>query len=46
MKHFPIDDALPEADQLEAAENDSLQEEEKKKFGDQLDWWQRIGRWR
>ena len=36
--------------------NDSLQqnypaeevvsEQEKKKFGDQLDWWQRIGRWK
>lgn len=44
---FPIAEALPESDE---SEEDGWQSETKTKpkkvFGDQLDWWQRTGRWR
>jgi len=58
MTKFPIEDALPTADEEEDAvrqKNDphSKQQEVRKKevkqlkkFGDQLDWWQKVGRWR
>eukprot|EP00816_Leptocylindrus_hargravesii_P007234 CAMPEP_0196802246 /NCGR_PEP_ID=MMETSP1362-20130617/1885_1 /TAXON_ID=163516 /ORGANISM="Leptocylindrus danicus, Strain CCMP1856" /LENGTH=232 /DNA_ID=CAMNT_0042173485 /DNA_START=159 /DNA_END=857 /DNA_ORIENTATION=- len=51
---FPIADALPLDHSFGLQETDTsrdgtVQEQQKKKtkkFGDQLDWWQRIGRWR
>lgn len=49
---FPIAEALPEGnanDGDEAAtgsDDDNKTKKPKKAFGDQLDWWQRIGRWR
>jgi hypothetical protein len=53
MKSFPIGDALPEEeDDVNGEEEDSASkkadasEPKKQKFGDQLDWWERIGRWK
>lgn len=49
---FPIAEALPEGSNEEDAGGDDATEQEqpprakRKKFGDQLDWWQQIGRWR
>ena len=49
MNKFPIPDALPE-DISSMAEQESSNGESTsaspKKFGDQLDWWQKVGRWR
>lgn len=49
---FPIGEALPETrtaerddDGNDAEANDGATSK-KKVFGDQLDWWQRVGRWR
>ena len=43
---FPIGEPLPEEGEL--LDDDQKEEETKPKkvFGDQLDWWQKIGRWR
>jgi len=43
---YPIAQALPETKDEEAGMNKPEQPEKKKQFTDQLDWWQRIGRWR
>ena len=43
--HYPIPEALPDLDE----KGNEIPKEEKKtfdKFGDQLDWWQRVGRWK
>mmetsp|Transcript_7341 Transcript_7341/g.17984 ORF Transcript_7341/g.17984 Transcript_7341/m.17984 type:complete len:614 (-) Transcript_7341:30-1871(-) len=52
MEKFPIPEALPvesspSPDNSDNG-NDSTKQRQKepKKFGDQLDWWQKIGRWR
>ena len=53
MEKFPIGDALPE-DVVEDAVDDATDDESttktdftaKRKFGDQLDWWERVGRWK
>jgi hypothetical protein len=47
--NFPIGDPLPEEADCDAREDENEGSEskpEKKVFGDQLDWWQNIGRWR
>ena len=55
MEHYPIAQALPvcnddDDDDDDDDDNDINQPAaslpKKKQFGDQLDWWQRIGRWR
>ncbi len=53
VETFPIGDPLPVANQSDGKEGtggDLFQgdpkKDVKKTFGDQLDWWQRIGRWR
>lgn len=53
MTKFPIDDPLPTAELAlrlredgDQGQDESAEQEIPKKFGDQLDWWQRIGRWR
>ena len=53
MTKFPIDDPLPTAEEAVRRKDvggqdqaESAKKETSKKFGDQLDWWQRIGRWR
>lgn len=50
MENFPIGEELPEdPEMLSALEDEDAvrrKEEKRKKFSDQLDWWQRIGRWR
>ena len=49
MEKFPIGDPLPEDNVVGEQGESSKPEEvpkEKKKFGDQLEWWQRVGRWR
>ncbi len=43
---FPIDDALPVHDGETIVTEKKADSEKKKKFGDQLDWWQSVGRWR
>ncbi|KAG7352443.1 hypothetical protein IV203_008491 [Nitzschia inconspicua] len=47
---FPIAEALPEGNTPESGDSDDDDKvklkSQKKTFGDQLDWWQRIGRWR
>jgi hypothetical protein len=49
---FPVAEALPEGDgdntdgDTSDTAGGSDKETAKKVFGDQLDWWQRIGRWR
>lgn len=45
---FPIGDPLPlrEIDEEENESQENIKNNEKKKFTDQLDWWERIGRWR
>jgi hypothetical protein len=50
---FPIDDPLPVHDPEDGKEGPAtnqnqatVQMSEKKNFGDQRDWWQRIGRWK
>lgn len=48
-EHYPIADALPtefDVDHANETSNDKVDESSKKQFGDQLDWWQRIGRWK
>lgn len=50
MEKFPIGDPLPE-DGIPSSSGvpettTNKPEETAKKFGDQLDWWQRVGRWR
>jgi hypothetical protein len=53
MAKFPIDDPLPTADEAirltelgKCGKGETSKEDEVKKFGDQLQWWQRIGRWK
>lgn len=51
METFPIGDALPTEPKngnSEEEEKEAIRrkEEQRKKFSDQLDWWQRVGRWR
>ena len=50
MKHYPIPEALPESetddDLSSVKQNTATSKTKTKQFGDQLDWWQRIGRWR
>jgi hypothetical protein len=55
MEKFPIGEALPTADELNRTDDGDDDDDDdsemspttqKKTFGDQLDWWQRIGRWR
>ena len=44
---FPIGDALP--DQYDGGDETVVAEikpDAPKKFGDQLDWWQSVGRWK
>ena len=41
---FPIAEALPEEGITK--EEETAKPKPKKVFGDQLDWWQKIGRWR
>jgi hypothetical protein len=46
MDNYPIAEALS-ADSTKQADTKNKKEEPPRKvFGDQLDWWQRIGRWR
>lgn len=45
LQHYPIPDALP----VDENGNEIIQDKKQKafdKFGDQLDWWQRVGRWK
>jgi hypothetical protein len=45
-KHYPISPPLPETEeQIEKFQNGDLQKEQQLNTG-QLDWWQRVGRWR
>jgi len=50
METFPIGDSLPTDPESELRstndENAQPHEEKRKKFSDQLDWWERVGRWR
>jgi len=47
MEHYPIAEALPEeGEDIKATSNGNDGKNPKKKIGNQLDWWQRIGRWR
>ena len=54
MEKFPIPEALPVDSSATSDNNGSnnvkdstkQRKSEPKKFGDQLDWWQKIGRWR
>ena len=46
MEHYPISEALPLSSSEEANKPIENKKKPAKKFGDQLDWWQRIGRWR
>lgn len=41
---FPIGEPLPESDNTTTVS--VVKSKETKTFGDQLDWWQRVGRWR
>jgi hypothetical protein len=47
---FPISEALPvvEEDEFQNSDESTSSESkpEKKVFGDQLDWWEKVGRWR
>jgi len=46
-EQYPIANALPIAEENgEADEQPESTSKDDKKFGDQLDWWQRIGRWK
>ena len=45
-KHYPIGDALPLPQEDGTLPQNRKENGEKQEFGDQLDWWQRIGRWR
>ena len=42
---YPIGEALP-LPQEDGTLPENKKVKEKQEFGDQLDWWQRIGRWR
>lgn len=44
-EQYPIGDALP-LPQEDGTLPKNRKEKAKQEFGDQLDWWQRIGRWR
>jgi hypothetical protein len=46
MDKFPIPDALPVDAGTLGASSTTEQQQKKKKFGDQLDWWQKVGRWK
>ncbi|GAX26206.1 hypothetical protein FisN_16Lh022 [Fistulifera solaris] len=49
MEHYPIAEALPiDYDDKEKSPKSENTRKEKKiqQFGDQLDWWQRVGRWK
>jgi ABC-type uncharacterized transport system substrate-binding protein len=43
---FPIGEALPEWDGCSMKTTTSTPAPSKKVFGDQLDWWQKVGRWK
>ena len=48
IEKFPIGERLyePPEDEDEGSEaQETVAKKEPKKFGDQLDWWQKIGRW-
>ena len=45
MEHYPIADALPEDGEVDVRD-EPKETKSPKSFGDQLDWWQKIGRWR
>jgi len=44
--HYPIPEKLPFDDNGDFIPQNSEKKEPFNKFGDQLDWWQRIGRWK
>ncbi|GAX25185.1 hypothetical protein FisN_16Hh022 [Fistulifera solaris] len=49
MEHYPIAEALPidYDDKENLPKSESTRKEKKmQQFGDQLDWWQRVGRWK
>ena len=50
MEKFPIGEPLYEPPEEDVANGDmdmdKTSKKEPKKFGDQLDWWQTIGRWK
>lgn len=49
VEKFPIGEALlepPEEEEDDDSEKETAPKKEPKKFGDQLDWWQSIGRWK
>jgi hypothetical protein len=47
MEHYPIAEALPiDNDDDQETKSEHNTRKEKKKFKDQLDWWQRVGRWK
>uniref|UniRef100_A0A7R9ZS10 Uncharacterized protein n=1 Tax=Craspedostauros australis TaxID=1486917 RepID=A0A7R9ZS10_9STRA len=46
LEKFPIPEKLAVGDEDVAEQEQEQPKEKKKKFGDQLDWWQRVGRWR
>lgn len=41
-----IDDLMPNDDTMQQTKPSETVKPKKEKFGDQLDWWQRIGRWK
>ena len=41
-----LDDLLPNDDTMQQTKPPETVKPKKEKFGDQLDWWQRIGRWK
>lgn len=47
IEHYPIAKALPtENDRVITSPEEESEKTKEKKFGDQLDWWQRVGRWK
>jgi len=48
MEHYPVSEPLPlsTSEEAERASESSETGKPRKQFGDQLDWWQKIGRWR
>jgi hypothetical protein len=45
MNHYPIPEAIPVTEPGKNLQNKPPPAAQKK-FGDQLDWWQRVGRWK
>lgn len=41
-----LDDLMPNNDTMQQTKPSEIVKPKKQKFGDQLDWWQRIGRWK